>query len=467
MIVNKRLVSFIQNLLLVILSLSPFVVLEVGLRLFDYGYTPSLYLRHNETGQYVVNSQISRKYIPLSQRSMIPNFFQFASFSIEKPANTFRIFCLGGSTTAGEYPALLQSLLNKTASNKKIEVINLGAVSLNSFQVVDFVDEIVDYQPDLLVIYAGHNEIYGPLGVASGITANHSYMLTNLIKAMQQSRLFQLLQNSYQKIAMVNTDVDVNTESDGLFKSFAGSVVLPRSELRIHADDYFQKNLQKIIVTAKKNQTPLLLATVVSNIRQFKPFDSAVPDVAQKASWNALIKQAIAARERQQYVDSEQLFRQAIALFSDNAQQYFEFGQLYLLTGRYELAQIALTKARDFDILPFRATSETNTIIRNAASRSQVLLLDVEKIFAQHSDHGIIGKPLLLEHLHPTRYGYYIMATEIAKLIYKEQLLTATTMSNFLTPEYMLALGIKKYEGQFTMGHVWPFSINNADYKFP
>ena len=39
--------------------------------------------------------------------------------------------------------------------------------AVSSYTLLDFSDEIVDYQPDAILIYAGHNEYLGILGVGS------------------------------------------------------------------------------------------------------------------------------------------------------------------------------------------------------------------------------------------------------------------------------------------------------------
>ena len=46
--------------------------------------------------------------------------------------------------------------------------------AVNSYVLLDFVDEILDVDPDAVLIYAGHNEYLGVFGVASGLTATRS-----------------------------------------------------------------------------------------------------------------------------------------------------------------------------------------------------------------------------------------------------------------------------------------------------
>lgn len=90
--------------------------------------------------------------------------FRGLEFSPQKSAGTIRIFCLGGSTTAGNWvdddqtwPAFLESFLKNRGY--KVEVINAGVQGWYSYQdLLRFKTEIVNYQPDLLILKQGWNE---------------------------------------------------------------------------------------------------------------------------------------------------------------------------------------------------------------------------------------------------------------------------------------------------------------------
>jgi len=46
-------------------------------------------------------------------------------------------------------------------------VVNVGISAISSYMVLNFVNELVQYQPDLFVLYMGHNEFYGAFGIGS------------------------------------------------------------------------------------------------------------------------------------------------------------------------------------------------------------------------------------------------------------------------------------------------------------
>lgn len=464
--------SFFISLLLICLSLSPLLVLEIYLRATDYGYADRLFELDQANGQYVLNRQFYQKYFPKDQlvkKSRIPELLPELSLPAHKHENTFRIFCLGGSTTRGDFsdnrfPDLLAEMLVRSEINAGLEVYNLGITTFNSFQVADIVAEIVHYDPDLLIIYMGHNEIYGPLGVASTSRISTSYRLTRAVLFLQRFKTFQLLQNWY--LALLDIDT-VSERQKALFKVMAQSRVPPLSPLRDKALLYFSRNLDRIIDQAHSQGIPLILTTVASNIRDFRPFDSSVPGNDTGRRWHELVDSAASLAEKGRLDTAAEKFLLAIRMYPENARQYYDLGHVYMAQGQFDAARLALTRARDFDIIPFRAASGINNIIKNKAGESGLRLLDVEAIFQDKSDNGLIGKPIMIEHLHPSAYGHYLIAAGLVRAIFDAGLLQPGHGINFNDPAVRASFNAAIYSENFDGSEMWPFTINNKDYRFP
>ena len=79
-------------------------------------------------------------------------------FDYNKQPGTIRVACLGGSTTESGYPAFLERLLN-AGSPQHYEVLNFGMAGWHSGQsLVNFVLNIRDYSPDVVVVHHGWND---------------------------------------------------------------------------------------------------------------------------------------------------------------------------------------------------------------------------------------------------------------------------------------------------------------------
>jgi len=87
----------------------------------------------------------------------------------EKPPGTYRIVCLGGSTTYGAkvedyraaYPFQLQELL-RTAGVDHVEVINAGVHGWTSWEtLINFQFRVLELEPDLVVVHHAINDLIG------------------------------------------------------------------------------------------------------------------------------------------------------------------------------------------------------------------------------------------------------------------------------------------------------------------
>jgi len=94
--------------------------------------------------------------------------FRGPEFSKDKPDNTYRIIAVGGSTMIGSgassdettKPGILQKIFDLDDSVKRIEVINAAFFGANSKTEFNFISQkLVNYQPDLLIIYDGLNDL--------------------------------------------------------------------------------------------------------------------------------------------------------------------------------------------------------------------------------------------------------------------------------------------------------------------
>lgn len=119
----------------------------------------------------------SRFFVPVENASARPGAMRTApelarldngvdEFFAKKSSGTFRVFCLGGSTTRGwpfhpavSYPRLLSRQLADVLPGIKIEVINAGFMGHDSWSDVPLVRELIGYEPDLLLLYEGRNEL--------------------------------------------------------------------------------------------------------------------------------------------------------------------------------------------------------------------------------------------------------------------------------------------------------------------
>ncbi|MFN2373848.1 MAG: SGNH/GDSL hydrolase family protein, partial [Cyclonatronaceae bacterium] len=150
-----------------------FVFLELGLRWGNYRGNLDLFIYPQIfRGEYVLpNPGFTGRYFFATTTNPTPSNDTFLA---NKPDNGFRIFVIGGSSAAG-YPygyngtfsRVMKDMLQDVMPDKVVEVVNVATAAINTYTLFDQVDELLAHHPDAIMIYSGHNEYYGALGVGS------------------------------------------------------------------------------------------------------------------------------------------------------------------------------------------------------------------------------------------------------------------------------------------------------------
>src|SRR5690606_15812504 len=149
---------------------APLVVvggLELVLRLVGFGQPTSFFIRDESApGLYRTNPHFTQTFFPASFGLKPANF----RLPKEKPADTFRVFVLGESAAMGipepgfGLAPLLEAQLADAAGGRTVQVHNLAVTAINSHVVRCIAEEALEFEPDLLVLYMGNNEVVGPYG---------------------------------------------------------------------------------------------------------------------------------------------------------------------------------------------------------------------------------------------------------------------------------------------------------------
>ena len=378
-----------KRLFTVLMLLTPVLLLllvEFALRVFNYGGNQRLFVTGPEeqiSHYWMCNQYVGKRYFYALGSTPSPPKDLFLK---EKPENGYRIFVLGGSTTAGfpysynvMFPRILSVRLADIFPDRHIEVVNTAMSAVNSYTLYDFMDEILAQEPDALLIYAGHNEFYGAMGVGSQERLGNSPQFIYAYMKLRRFKLFMLirdivgsLKKNMNRVAADESEID---PSNTLMARIVAEKNIPyKSELYERGIEQYENNLSRILEKAGAHNVPVIVSELVSNIKDQKPFVSVKADTFPTAN------------------------------------RAYEIGQKLLEQGDYKDARTALTLAKDLDALRFRATEEMNDIIHGLAEEYAVPVVPMKHIFEQNSEHQMIGNELILEHLHPNIKGYFLMA---------------------------------------------------------
>ena len=403
-------------------GLVPFVLFEISLRILGIGAVnetldPFIAINH-PVSLFELNAE-QTQYQTVAARK---RYFQEASFSKNKTDDTFRIFCLGGSTVQGRpfavetsFTSWLKLQLEVADPNRKWEIVNCGGVSYASYRLLPILTEIMNYEPDLVVIYTGHNEFledrtYAHLRDPSGWQSISQHAVRNI-------RTIHLVRETWHKITgdeVSTQQVSLATEVETILDQQSGLKSYQRDRTwQANVIEHFKFNIHKMIEICDSNRVPLYLCNPACNIRDCTPFKSAPTSGLDPATIQS-IKQTKANISKQLKSRSVQPIRESAhrltQLDPHNAATLFQAGLLLMDNGAGVAARDVLLRAKDEDICPLRILTVMNDFLTSVPSGPALQVIDVQEHFAEQSPVQIPGDNLFLDHVHPTIRGHQLIA---------------------------------------------------------
>ncbi len=374
---QKKILFWLITILFPVLILA---IIELGLRLSSYSNErQDLFIEYAaNTDHLIANPEFVKRYFPTFQPNIAPN-----PFKKEKAANTLRVFVFGGSSTLGfphnfyySFANQLEQKLLLNTNGLNVEVINLGMTAVNSYVIRDLSKRVMPYDPDAVIIYAGHNEFYGSFGVATtqfGLV--NSIFVKRLVLSLKNLRLFQVLES------VLKGEAEADPEKRTLMAK-----VIKESNIEIGSDLYnsgvrqFESNIGDVIDLFVDEEIPVFIGTIASNLKDQPPLGE---------NQDALVA----------YNNAQQLFDE-----ENTTQALKEF-----------------EKAKELDGIRFRGPEGINEFILKSSNRTGVNMVDIQKLLRDSSVSSIEDESIFTDHLHPNAYGHIQMAELFYKSILEMQ----------------------------------------------
>ncbi len=314
-----------------------------------------------------------------------------AEFPLRPAPEVYRIILFGGSTTYGwplddrfSYAAWLRAGLPETADGRRIEILNFGVPGYGSRRILNLVRESLRFEPDLIILLTGHNEILEAgfsetiLKMPEPLVAVHTLLLA-------RSRLYGSLNYLALRLRWMLSPTDGHPPPP-----------LPRAYSANRAflvEEEFRHNLGRIAALSREASVSLILCTVPANIGDMPPngdfppsswetAPSDIPDLLEKRPADACLR--------------------------------YRYGRYLYEAGKFEEAREHLQKACDFDPIALRVTSRLNRVVRETAGEEGVLLLDLLGVFERNATGGIPGSELFFDNCHPTVESHRMISRAIA-----------------------------------------------------
>lgn len=369
--------------------------------------------------------------------STAPNkmqWFNSQSFPVKKDKNVTRIFCIGGSTTYGRpyddrtsFCGWLRRFLPAVDPSRNYEVINAGGISYASYRAARLMEELVNYEPDLFIIYSGHNEFL------ESRTYNQFLKVPKFLRSLavlsSRTRIYSVLSD------LINNQNEVlPTEVTALLDQSVGPDDYHRDdELRDAIIDDYKTSLSRMVHISEGEGTKTILVTPASNLRDFSPFKSEPSYNLSPVEINQVDSLKLAVTKILEEGNeglAEETAREALTIDSRDPELLYLHAKALFALGRIDEARDAFIKSRDEDVCPLRALTPIREIVTNIAQNKNTGFVDFVQIVNENSPNGIPGAELFLDHVHPTIDGHRQLALAIIQEMLQEGILSQSMTWN-------------------------------------
>ena len=303
----------------------------------------------------------------------------------DKDPDQLRVVMLGESAVAGfpseEYSLgrLTRALWNERFPQRPMQMVTLALVGVNSHTLRKFAIESMKLKPDVLVIYAGHNEVVGPYGPMSRMVGEASSRgMSRLSMGVRNTRTGRALESVMEAVGRIFSGSS-GERWQGLDE---------HAESQMSADDpaldgmieQMRENFRDIITTALENGCKVLVCVPAVNLTDWPPMASA-------------------------------------AAQSESAQDNYDQAEKLWQGGRKYEAWVQYRRACDLDLLRLRADSRVRQAQRDIVAESSspdVAIVDADFWLHEWNPTFVDDRDYFLEHVHLSFEGRAVVAALMA-----------------------------------------------------
>lgn len=301
---------------------------------------------------------------------------QTKNFDKAKSDSVKRVFIIGDASPSGwPYSAnqslarKVEAIFNKCNLDNELELIPICFAGNNSDYIVEIIQDVIEYGPDLIIIFLGHNEIYKHSDLVTNIGSINSNFL-DFINRLSYSA------NLKQKHAYNNK----NDDFEILLPKLVSSKVALTEEKQMKVTENFHKNLNEIVEIFNSKKLQYIIPIITDNL---------------------LLPPTINV-ESQKDLHADIIFNNArMALYRD---------------GNVEKAKELFIKTKELDELKVRIPESIKNVYKKILIDENAIVR-IDSLFEMESDIGIPSDDLFLDYIHPNNDGLNLIAITLVKEI--------------------------------------------------
>ncbi len=408
-----------------LVAMTVLAVIEAGLRAIGVAALEPFFLPvidHDGRHWMVTNDHVGDNWFRSAEWEDLLREPRHEWFLTDKPADTYRIFVLGESSAYGTHlddsatwASQLEHLLAVAQDTRRVEVINMGLRAVSASVYQDVLSELLAQDPDLVVLYAGHNEFYG---------VRQARFPRNL-------RLWRLLEGLQGPVVSHDQSAALGIRPDALHPG-GGSVERAVAARFAETLDHLVEDLAGV---------PLLVFQAHANERHVAPLcsddggdEQAGERAARLLAWVASTPEILTP------ADCEP---ETLAALPGHAGSSWVAGWCAQASGDLQASHAAFRSAIDSDCAPIRARSSVMEAIRTLPDRhpdALVAVVEPLEALTRACRGSALGHEVFYDHVHPNLLGSYLLARSAADVLARDPARFGLDLDPAALPSYDEAL---------------------------
>ena len=302
-----------------------------------------------------------------------------------------RMVWLGGSTVHGGSRDItrLEEAPGRAGELLGMESLNFGGIGMDTVSIGAILDDVLSIQPDVLVLYTGHNELGNAVftGRYGDARTAHTAILRTLLR---ESRLLQPLEMLLRGRETLTLPSEANEKQYTI-------------DAATRAEIYwrFEERLRHIISEASNRGVAVVVATLMSN-SVAPSMEFSCPEAMRRAGFPHGPPEALPVAK---FTEADIAAAEAMSPGCRD---------LRWIRARRAGDKATLDTLRDEDPLPARTDRPLNEVIRRVAADTGASLVDVDRM-ARAAGGGLEPPAWFLDSNHLTVEGHDALARMIGQ----------------------------------------------------
>ena len=435
----------IFRLAALLLGLIPFVALEAGLRIAGIGRPDQIddpFVGFSDIQPLFVHGESRGERVTARSRQ---RFFGPQTFAATKPEDTFRAFVLGGSTVRGRpytvdtaFPKWAELELNACDESTTYEFINCGGLSYASYRLRPILREVLEYDPDLIVLATGHNEFleertYSAVKERSPIVRwlgdrAVSLHTVNAARSIFRSEANETGEKTGDGRTVLAAEVDAQLDYESGYASYHYD-----EEWQADVIDHFDLALRQMISMCEQADVPVVFVRLGSCLRDCPPFKSEhhpenfSPD--EERVWRELFDRATELEDHDVAAAAD-LYQQAANLSDEYALGHYRLARCFDRMGDFDAAAKHYGRASERDVCPLRMLEPEAKLIDHLSKEHDLPLIAASDLSRRAGHESLPGYDVFLDHVHPSIGLHQRIGAAIVEILLESEFATGRPLTD-------------------------------------